>query len=73
MNTSTHTFAFIAAALASLLCVCIWNCVQGEFADDSTETHFAVGKHECSIKATGSGKKGNGVIHTLLVDGTKVM
>ncbi|KAK3557248.1 hypothetical protein QTP70_026094 [Hemibagrus guttatus] len=45
----------------------------GEFTDDSTETHFVVGKHECCIKATGSGKKRNGVIHTLLVDGTKVM
>ncbi|XP_058259879.1 fas apoptotic inhibitory molecule b [Hemibagrus wyckioides] len=45
----------------------------GEFTDDSTETHFVVGKHECCIKATGGGKKRNGVMHTLLVDGMKVM
>ncbi|XP_053493439.1 fas apoptotic inhibitory molecule b [Ictalurus furcatus] len=45
----------------------------GEFTDDSTETHFAVGKHECCIKATSSEKKRTGVMHTLFVDGTKVM
>lgn len=55
------------------LCVYICNYVQGEFTDDSTETHFAVGTHECCIKATSSEKKRTGVMHTLFVDGTKVM
>lgn len=68
--------AFIPIALPTLiinLCICVCNYVQGEFTDDSTETHFVVGEHECCIKATGGGKKRNGVMHTLFVDGTKVM
>ncbi|KAM4711351.1 fas apoptotic inhibitory molecule 1-like [Anableps anableps] len=43
----------------------------GEFVDDGTETHFAVGEHDCCIKAMSSGKK-NGIVHCLLLDGEKV-
>ncbi|KAL6456109.1 hypothetical protein MHYP_G00359600 [Metynnis hypsauchen] len=45
----------------------------GEFADDGTETHFAVGNHECCIKATSTGKKRTGITHSLLVDGTRII
>lgn len=40
--------------------------------DDGTETHFMVGEHECCIKATSSGKKKNGIVHYLLLDGEKI-
>lgn len=45
----------------------------GEFSDEGTETHFAVGDHECCIKATSSGKKRKGISHSLYVDGTRAM
>lgn len=48
------------------------DCPQGDFADDGTETHFMVGEHECCIKATSSGKKKNGIVHYLLLDGEKI-
>ncbi|XP_028810556.1 fas apoptotic inhibitory molecule b isoform X2 [Denticeps clupeoides] len=44
---------------------------MGEFADDGTETHFTVGDHDCCIKAISSGKKRKGIVHVLLVDGTR--
>ncbi|KAM4560417.1 fas apoptotic inhibitory molecule 1-like [Odontesthes bonariensis] len=44
----------------------------GEFADDGTETHFAVGEHDCCIKATSSGKKKSGIVHYFVLDGEKV-
>ncbi len=46
--------------------------VQGEFTENGSETHFAVEKHECSIKATSSGRKRNGIVHSLLVDGIRI-
>ncbi|XP_051985782.1 fas apoptotic inhibitory molecule b [Xyrauchen texanus] len=45
---------------------------MGEFGDDGTETHFGVGNHECCIKATTTGRKRNGMIHSLLVDGIRI-
>ncbi|XP_046887505.1 fas apoptotic inhibitory molecule b [Hypomesus transpacificus] len=45
---------------------------MGEFVDDGTETHFAIGEHECFIKAISSGKKRGGIVHHLIVDGEKV-
>ncbi|KAL2087467.1 hypothetical protein ACEWY4_016295 [Coilia grayii] len=44
----------------------------GEFADDGTKTLFVVANHDCCIKATSSGRKRNGIIHVLLVDGDRV-
>ncbi|KAK5617472.1 hypothetical protein CRENBAI_005590 [Crenichthys baileyi] len=44
----------------------------GEFVDDGTETHFLVGDHDCCIKAMNGGKKKNGIVHCLLLDGEKV-
>lgn len=42
--------------------------LQGEFVDDGTETHFSIGNHDCCIKAVSSGKRREGIIHTLIVD-----
>ena len=47
-------------------------CLQGEFVDDGTETHFTLGDHNCCVKAVSSGKRRDGIIHTLLVDGTEI-
>ncbi|XP_028447106.1 fas apoptotic inhibitory molecule a isoform X1 [Perca flavescens] len=44
----------------------------GEFVDDGTETHFSLGDHNCCVKAVSSGKRRDGIIHTLLVDGTEI-
>ncbi|XP_050996282.1 fas apoptotic inhibitory molecule 1 [Acomys russatus] len=44
----------------------------GEFVDDGTETHFTVGNHDCYIKAVSSGKRREGLIHTLIVDNREV-
>lgn len=46
--------------------------VQGEFTDDGTETHFAVGNRECCIKATTNGRKRSKIVHSLLVDGIRI-
>uniref|UniRef100_A0A8C5PZR9 Fas apoptotic inhibitory molecule 1 n=1 Tax=Leptobrachium leishanense TaxID=445787 RepID=A0A8C5PZR9_9ANUR len=40
----------------------------GEFVEDGTETHFSIGEHECYIKAVSSGKRREGIIHTLIMD-----
>ncbi|CAH6777853.1 fas apoptotic inhibitory molecule 1 isoform X2 [Phodopus roborovskii] len=44
----------------------------GEFVDDGTETHFSVGNHACYIKAVSSGKRREGIIHTLIVDNREI-
>ncbi|XP_055978075.1 fas apoptotic inhibitory molecule 1 [Sorex fumeus] len=44
----------------------------GEFVDDGTETHFRIGSHDCCIKAVSSGKRREGIIHTLLVDNREI-
>ncbi|OBS59592.1 hypothetical protein A6R68_09279 [Neotoma lepida] len=45
---------------------------KGEFVDDGTETHFSVGNHDCYIKAVSSGKRREGIIHTLIVDNREI-
>lgn len=45
---------------------------QGEFTDDGTETHFIIGNHEACIKAVSSGKRREGIIHSLIVDGAEI-
>lgn len=40
----------------------------GEFSDEGTETHFEVGSHSCFIRAVTSGRRRDGIIHTLYVD-----
>ncbi|XP_078259600.1 fas apoptotic inhibitory molecule a [Rhinoraja longicauda] len=40
----------------------------GEFVEDGTETHFTIGNHDCRIKAVSSGKRREGIIHTLIMD-----
>ncbi|KTG41088.1 hypothetical protein cypCar_00001366 [Cyprinus carpio] len=44
----------------------------GEFTENGSETHFAVENHECCIKASSSGRKRNGIVHSLLVDGLRI-
>ncbi|KAK2505958.1 hypothetical protein MC885_020902 [Smutsia gigantea] len=44
----------------------------GEFVDDGTETHFSIGSHDCCIKAVSSGKRKEGIIHTLIVDNREI-
>ncbi|KAF4086730.1 hypothetical protein AMELA_G00087670 [Ameiurus melas] len=44
----------------------------GEFVDDGTETHFTLGDHDCCIKAVSSGRRRDGIIHALLVDGNEM-
>uniref|UniRef100_A0A7N4PAW5 Fas apoptotic inhibitory molecule 1 n=1 Tax=Sarcophilus harrisii TaxID=9305 RepID=A0A7N4PAW5_SARHA len=44
----------------------------GEFVDDGTETHFTIDNHECYIKAVSSGKRKEGIIHTLIVDDKEI-
>ncbi|KAJ8036048.1 Fas apoptotic inhibitory molecule 1 [Holothuria leucospilota] len=44
----------------------------GEFVDDGTETHFEVGGKSCCIKAVSSGKRREGIIHTLLVQDREI-
>lgn len=44
----------------------------GEFVDDGTEMHFSVGNHDCYIKAVSSGKRKEGIIHTLIVDNREI-
>lgn len=45
---------------------------QGEFVEDGTETHFSLGNHTCYIKAVSSGKKRQGLVHHLVVDGNEI-
>ncbi|TRZ04187.1 hypothetical protein DNTS_011988 [Danionella cerebrum] len=42
---------------------------MGEFTENGSETHFAVGSHQCCITAAASGRKRKGMVHSLLVDG----
>lgn len=42
----------------------------GEFVEDGTETHFTLGNTSAYIKAVTSGKRREGIIHNLIVNGT---
>lgn len=44
----------------------------GEFVEDGTETHFTVADRSCCIKAVSSGKRKEGIIHTLIVDNREI-
>jgi len=50
------------------------NCfAQGEFVDDGTETHFAIGDGiPAYIKAVSSGKRKSGIIHSLFINNTEI-
>lgn len=39
----------------------------GEFVEEGTETHFALGSYNAYIKAVSSGNKREGIIHSLIV------
>lgn len=42
----------------------------GEFVEDGTETHFAIGPYQAYIKAVSSGNKREGIIHSLIIGGS---
>ncbi|XP_067937876.1 fas apoptotic inhibitory molecule 1-like [Watersipora subatra] len=44
----------------------------GEFTDDGTETHFTIGDRAAYIKAVSSGKRREGIIHSLVVDDAEI-
>jgi hypothetical protein len=44
----------------------------GEFVDDGTETHFQIDGHSAYVKTVSSGKRREGILHTLIVDQTEV-
>uniref|UniRef100_UPI00398F48DE fas apoptotic inhibitory molecule a n=1 Tax=Pristiophorus japonicus TaxID=55135 RepID=UPI00398F48DE len=44
----------------------------GEFVEDGTETHFTFSNHDCCIKAVSSGKRREGIIHTLIMDDREI-
>jgi len=47
--------------------------VQGEFVEDGTETHFAVGDGiPAYIKAVSSGKRKSGIIHSLFINNSEI-
>ncbi|EGV98737.1 Fas apoptotic inhibitory molecule 1 [Cricetulus griseus] len=63
MGTHTEPLGFVCGVIMPGL---------GEFVDDGTETHFSVGNHDCYIKAVSSGKRREGIIHTLIVDNREI-
>lgn len=47
-------------------------CLQGEFVEDGTETHFTLGDVPAYIKAVTSGRRREGIIHSLIVNNTVI-
>lgn len=45
---------------------------MGEFVEDGTETHFTLGDVPAYIKAVTSGKRREGIIHSLIVNNTVI-
>ncbi|PSN41092.1 Fas apoptotic inhibitory molecule 1 [Blattella germanica] len=45
---------------------------MGEFVEDGTETHFSLGDTPAYIKAVTSGKRREGIIHSLIVNNTVI-
>ena len=44
----------------------------GEFADEGTETHFAIGRQPAFIRAVSTGNRRSGIKHSLYVEETEV-
>jgi hypothetical protein len=44
----------------------------GEFADEGTETHFALGRQPAFIRAVSTGNRRSGIKHSLYVEDTEV-
>ena len=70
-----------------LVCRLLWFCLQnsvphtcvdnllsqGEFVEDGTETHFAIGDGiPAYIKAVSSGKRKSGIIHSLFINNAEI-
>ena len=41
--------------------------MAGEFTDEGTETHFAIGSQPAYVKAVSSGKRREGIVHSLII------
>ena len=46
--------------------------MAGEFTDEGTETHFAIGSQPAYVRAVSSGNKRSGILHSLVVHDTEV-
>lgn len=46
--------------------------MAGEFTDEGTETHFAIGSQPAYVRAVSSGNKRAGILHSLMVHETEV-
>jgi len=46
--------------------------MAGEFTDEGTETHFAIGSQPAFVRAVSSGNKRSGILHSLVVHDTEV-
>ena len=46
--------------------------MAGEFVDDGTETHFTIGNTPAYVRAVSSGKKREGIVHSLIIHDTEV-
>merc|ERR1711971_1428566 len=46
--------------------------MAGEFTDEGTETHFAIGAQPAFVRAVSSGKRREGIIHTLFIHDSEV-
>ena len=56
--------------LKSFLCCQVE--MAGEFTDEGTETHFAIGSQPAYVRAVSSGNKRSGILHSLVVHDTEV-
>ena len=50
----------------------VCTCLQGEFTDGGTETHFNLGGHAAHIRATSSGNKRKGLVYFLVIGTTEL-
>ena len=46
--------------------------MAGEFTDEGTETHFAIGSQPAYVRAVSSGKRREGIIHSLHIHDAEV-
>ena len=46
--------------------------MAGEFTDEGTQTHFAIGSQPAYVRAVSSGNKRSGILHSLVVHDTEV-
>ena len=66
----TEAFVSLEKCLSRLTTfTCDCPTVQGEFAENGTETHFSVGSYSVFIKSVSSGNKMRGLLYSLNIEG----